>query len=88
MTVRGIDAEARIFDEVGHLENLSSGGALLVLSRCPSLDCRLSIRVTIPFEQRSSIGYSARVMWVNETDSRILVAVGFDTQRPSFIEIL
>lgn len=88
VTVRGVDAEARIFDEAGHLENLSSGGALLVLPRRPSLDARLSVRVTIPFKKRSSIGYSARVARVEETEAHIFIAVSFDTQRPSFMESL
>ena len=86
VTVRGIDAEARIFDEAGHLENLSSSGALLVLPRCPSPDARLSVRVTLPFKKRSSIGYSARVARVEETKAQILIALIFDTQRPSFME--
>jgi PilZ domain len=88
VTVRGIDAEARIFDEAGHLENLSSSGALLALPRHPSPDARLSVRVTIPFNKRSSIGYSARVARVEQTEAQILVAVAFDTQRPSFMESL
>lgn len=88
VTVRGIDGKGRIFDEAGRLQNLSSTGALMILPACPAADARLSVRVTIPFKKRSCIGYSARVARVEETGRKTVVALAFDSQRPSFIETL
>lgn len=84
VTVRGIDGKGRIFDEAGHLENLSSTGALMVLPRSPEPDARLSVRITIPLKQPDYIGYSARVARVGETGRRTTVALVFETKRPSF----
>jgi hypothetical protein len=88
VTVRGIDGKGRIFDEAGRLQNLSSTGALMILPRCPAGDVRLSVRVTIPFKKRSCIGYSATVARVEETARHTIVALAFDSQRPTFIETL
>jgi hypothetical protein len=49
VTVRGIDGKGGIFDEAGHLKNLSSTGALMILPSHPEPDARLSVRITIPF---------------------------------------
>jgi hypothetical protein len=86
VTVRGIDGKGRIFDEAGYLKNLSSTGALMVLPKSPGPDDRLSVRITIPLKKRDCIGYSARVARVEETGRRAVVALVFETQRPSFIE--
>ena len=84
--VRGIDGKGGIFDEAGHLKNLSSTGALMILPRRPDPDARLSVRITIPFKKRTCIGYSARVVRVEETARRVEVALGFESQHPTFIE--
>lgn len=86
VTVRGIDGKGRIFDEEGHLKNLSSTGALMILPSRPEPDARLSVRITIPFNKRTCIGYSARVVRVEETARTVEVALGFESQRPTFIE--
>jgi PilZ domain len=86
VTVRGVDAKGRLFDEAGYLQNLSSTGALMILPSCPSLDSRLSLRVTIPLKKRSCIGYSARVSRVEGSKLRVAVALVFDNQRPSFTD--
>ncbi len=84
VTVRGMDGKGRIFDEAGHLENLSSIGALMVLPRVPDLEAKLSVRITIPLKTREYVGYLARVARVGETGRRTTVAVVFETKRPSF----
>lgn len=82
--VKGIDANGRILDETGLLENLSSTGALIVLPTGALPGARLSVRIKIPLKKREYIGYSARVKRVGESGRLTAIALVFETHRPTF----
>ncbi len=84
VTVKGIDGTGAAFDEEGALENLSSGGAFLYLTRRVNVGDRLSVWIKVPFKKENWMKYSAEVIRVEKAPSNFGVAMKFDTARPKF----
>lgn len=86
VSVKGTDQAGRGFDEMGLLDNLSSVGAFLYLTRRLQLGARLEVQIKVPFKKNNWMQYSAEVVRVKRVSGNIGIAVKFDTARPVFME--
>jgi len=84
VNVRGTDSGGVSFEEAGALNDLSSNGAFLYLSRQVKVGHRLEVRIRVPFKRENWMKYSAEVVRVEEATPRFGVAMKFDTPRPTF----
>jgi hypothetical protein len=85
VSVSGRDSAGAIYNETGSLENLSSTGAFLFLTRKLEVGERVDIFIKIPFKSENWMKYSAEVVRVEPASPRIGVGMRFDTARPAFI---
>ena len=82
VAVTGRDA-GRQFDEAGILQNLSSRGAFLYLSRQCSPGEKIELQIKTPLKRNHWMKYSAEVIRVERESAG--VAVRFDTAVPVFV---
>jgi PilZ domain len=87
VAVKGTDQSGMGFDDAGILEDLSSGGAFLYLSRRVQLGARVELRIKVPFKKNNWMKYSAEVVRVKKATGNTGIALRFDTARPVFIEL-
>jgi len=85
VSVSGMDSSGAAYHETGSLENLSSTGAFLFLTRKFEVGERVDILIKIPFKSENWMRYSAEVVRVESSPPRIGVGMRFDTARPAFI---
>lgn len=71
------------FAETGVLRNISSSGALLLLSKAPSQGSALDVYIQLPLQGKKWMKYPAQVIRVEQGSSAV-TAVKFDTARPVF----
>ena len=86
VAVKGTDRAGHSFDETGRLENLSSVGAFLYLSRVVPVGARLELRIKVPFKKNNWMKYAAEVVRVKNRRVKTEIAVKFDTAKPVFVE--
>ena len=84
VNVRGTDSKGASFDEAGALNDLSSNGAFLFLSRPVNVGNTLEVRIRVPFKRENWMKYSAEVVRVEDSTPKFGVAMKFDTTRPTF----
>jgi hypothetical protein len=72
--------------EPGELEDLSSSGAFLYLSRFLKPGTKLIVRIKIPFGKNNWMIYSGEVVRSQSANLMFGIAVRFNTFRPEFIE--
>ena len=72
--------------EQGELDNLSSNGAFLYLSRLLSPGTKLLVQVRIPFKKDNWMTYSGEVVRSQSAKLMFGIAVKFNTSRPGFIK--
>ena len=85
LAVKGTDSSGRGFNEEGILDNLSSLGAFLYLSRPVNLGERLELQIKIPFKRNNWMKYTAEVVRVAHSSRRAGVGLRFDTAVPVFV---
>ncbi len=85
VTVKGQDITGASLDEVGRLENLSSGGAFLYLTKCVKVGTQLDVWIKVPFKRENWMKYSAEVVRVESLPQNFGVAMKFDSARPAFV---
>ena len=83
--IQGTDPSGSIFSETGSLENLSSTGAFIFLTRRFEVGERVDIRIKIPFKRDNWMRYSAEIVRVETDAPRVGVGMRFDTSRPAFV---
>jgi hypothetical protein len=82
--VEGTDTGGKSFKGAGVLRNLSSGGALLLLSNPVREGVRVDLYIKLPVKKQSWIRYSCSVVRVKRDTYTCVAAVRFDTARPEF----
>lgn len=85
VAVKGKDLSGVSFDEAGVLENLSSSGAFIYMTRTPKLGAKLDVWIKVPFKKENWMKYSAEVLRVEDVSDCIGVAMKFDATRPNFV---
>ncbi|HLG18077.1 MAG TPA: PilZ domain-containing protein [Blastocatellia bacterium] len=85
VTVRGIDSAGAAYDEPSHLENLSSTGAFVYLTKPVGVGAELEVRIKVPFKKENWMRYPAEVVRVENAPSKVGVAVRFGASRPVFV---
>ena len=83
-TVNGNDSSGASFDEEGLIENLSSTGAFLYLSRDIPIGSRIDLAIRLPFQKENWMKYSAQVVRIENVSQKTGVGIKFDTIRPTF----
>ena len=79
-----IKVEGERFNEEGILQNISSGGALVFLSKPPSVGTKLNVHIKLPFKKNNWMKYSALVIRVKEEKASFAAAVKFEGAKPVF----
>ena len=85
--VEGIDDGGESFVETGALQNISSGGALLLVERPLETGARFDVFINLPFSGKKWMKYSASVVRVQSGASMLGAAVKFDGPKPEFAAI-
>lgn len=84
VAVKGRDQSGRCFDEGATLENLSSAGAFLYLTRKVNLGEKLELLIRVPFKRNNWMRYRAEVVRLEPTSARLGFGVRFETPMPVF----
>lgn len=72
------------FSEEGVLQNISSGGALVFLSKPLAVGTKLNVHIKLPFKKNNWMKYSAFVIRINKEKTRFAAAVKFEGAKPVF----
>jgi hypothetical protein len=84
VTVTATDGSGSIFGESGRLENLSSSGAFLFLTRCLDPGTRAEVCIRVPFKRENWMKYFGEVVRSEPMPASVGIALRFDTARPVF----
>jgi hypothetical protein len=84
-TVRGNDSSGTSFGEEGFIENLSSTGAFLYLSRALVVGSKIDLAIRLPFIKENWMKYSAEVVRIESVPQKTGIAIKFDAIRPTFV---
>ena len=84
VTVTATNGGGEIVDETGRLENLSSSGAFLFLTRCLDPGTKAEVCIRVPFKRENWMKYSAEVIRSEQMSAGVGIALRFDTARPMF----
>ena len=85
VTVRGVDTAGTAYDEPSQLENLSSTGAFVYLTKPVGVGSTLEVLIKVPFKRENWMKYPAEVVRVERAPRKVGVAVRFGASRPSFV---
>ncbi|HZM90895.1 MAG TPA: PilZ domain-containing protein [Blastocatellia bacterium] len=85
VAVKGTDPSGSSFVEAGSLENLSSKGAFVYLSKGLDLGQTLELQIKIPVRTDNWMNYTAEVVRLEHASTRVGVGVRFDTAVPVFV---
>jgi hypothetical protein len=83
--VKGTDSAGVAFGEDGMLENLSSTGAYVQLSRYLQPGERLELWIKVPLRKDNWMKYSAEVVRSEQAALTFGTAMKFDTIQPAFV---
>lgn len=78
------EQEGKGFSEEGVLQNISSGGALVFLSKPLTVGTRLDVHIKLPFKKNNWMKYSAFVIRVKKEKTSFAAAVKFEGAKPAF----
>jgi len=84
VAVTATDSGGSIFGETGTLENLSSSGAFLFLTRRLDPGTRAEVWIRVPFKRENWMKYFCEVVRSEPMPARVGIALRFDTARPIF----
>ena len=84
VTVTATDESGSVIGETAKLENLSSSGAFLFLTRCLDPGTKTEIWIRVPFKRENWMKYFGEVVRSEPMPARVGIAVRFDTARPIF----
>lgn len=87
--IKGIDSSGRQFEERCLLENVSSGGAYVLvgtdLAGRIAIGSRLEVAMKIPFKTERWMSYQAEVVHVESLISAVGLGVKFSHHKPTFL---
>jgi len=86
ITIRRVDRNGKVYNEIGDLNNLSSSGSYINLARLANVGDRLEVCIKIPMKRKRWIRYSGKIVRLQRNDSGVGVAVKFDKLRPEFVK--
>jgi hypothetical protein len=86
VAVKGADPFGRDFHESGTLANLSSRGALFIISTGVQIGARLELQIKVPLKRENWMKYSGEVVRVENHSDGFGVAMIFETVKPLFNE--
>jgi len=86
VAVKSADPTRQNIRESGALENLSSRGALFLISAQVKPGIRLELQIKIPLKGQNWMKYSGEVVRVKKQNDLFAVAMLFDNVRPLFNE--
>ena len=84
VTVTATDNGGSVFGETATLENLSSSGAFLFLTRHLDPGTRAEVWIRVPFKRENWMKYFGEVVRSEPMPARVGIALKFDTARPIF----
>jgi hypothetical protein len=84
VTVTVNDGAGSTIEETGTLGNLSSNGALLLLSRNLDPGTRVEVWIRVPFKRENWMTYSGEVVRSERTATGSGIALRFEIARPGF----
>ena len=84
VTVTVNDGTGSTIGETGRLENLSSNGALVFLSRSLDPGTKVEVSIRVPFNRENWLRYSGEVVRSERLVARSGIAMKFDSVRPGF----
>ena len=84
VTVTVNDGTDSMIGESGTLENLSSNGAFLFLTRDLDPGTRVVVSIRVPFKRENWMRYSGEVVRSEKIAARVGIAMMFDSARPNF----
>ena len=76
--------EGEEFTEEGVLQNISSGGALFLLSKPLAAGTKLRVSIKLPFKKNNWMNYTAYVLRVEDDGQKFAAAVKFEGAKPQF----
>lgn len=85
--VEGVGESGATFTETGTLENISSGGALLLLHKLLKPGDRLEVVITLPLKSGKTMKFSACVVRVQMQAVSFGAALKFGAPKPDFAAI-
>lgn len=85
--VEGVGDGGATFTDTGVLENISSGGALLLVNNPLAMGAKLDVYISLPLKAEKLMKYSASVVRVEKKASLFAAAVKFDAPKPEFAVI-
>jgi len=83
--IKGADKEGLEFEEEAELDNLSSGGAFLYVSRSVKVGTNLDLSIKLPMRRENWMCYPAEIIRVEGSKERFGVAMKFKATRPGFL---
>jgi PilZ domain len=86
VTIRRIDGDGKVINEIGNLYNLSSSGSYISLTRGVKVGDKLEVCIKIPVNRECWIRYSAEVVRLQRNNSGVGIGIKFDKSRPEFVE--
>ncbi|HET9531366.1 MAG TPA: PilZ domain-containing protein [Blastocatellia bacterium] len=84
VTIKGTDGKGREFDETGVLQNLSSSGAFLYLTRPLGIGSKVDVRIRLPFQKENWMRYEAEVVRVEGGQLKTGIGMHFCAVWPIF----
>ena len=85
VAVKGQDQSGRCFDEGATIENLSSAGAFLYLTRNVNLGEKVELLIRLPLKRNNWMRYRAKIVRLEPRSARSGIGLRFDTPVPVFI---
>lgn len=86
ITIRSVDGDGKVINEIGDLNNLSSSGSYINLTRLMKIGDKLEVCIKLPLKRQRWIRYSAEIVRLQRNDSGVGIGIKFDKLRPEFVE--
>jgi hypothetical protein len=83
--INGKDVDGVSFSDSAKLDNLSSHGAFLYMTRQLKTGTRVDVSIQLPFDSERWMKYSAEVVRLEQDGEQVGVAVKFSNIRPRFM---
>jgi hypothetical protein len=86
VTIRRVDGDGKVFNEIGDLNNLSSSGSYINLTGLVDIGDKVEVCIKIPMKRNSWMKYSGEIVRLQMNDSGVGIGIKFDKLRPEFVE--
>ncbi len=86
ITIRRVDRNGKVYNEIGDLTNLSSSGSYINLARLARVGDKVEVRIKIPMKRKRWMRYSGEIVRLQRNDSGVGIGIKFDKLRPEFVK--